>query len=296
MPTNHLSRAVILEISGKKHRFDIDDPVLPNWVDKADLASGGFPYKNKLDEDKYEQALRLLQIELVKAQFWMKHTGKRLMALFEGRDAAGKDGAISAIQANMNPRYTRAVALDKPTTTETGQWYFQRYVEHFPTSGEIVLFNRSWYNRAVVEPVMGFCTEKQYKAFMEAVPHFENLIVDEGIYFFKFWLDIGQEMQLKRFHERRHDPLKIWKLSDMDIAALKKWDDYTDRRDALMEKTHTDNAPWTVVRANDKRRARLNIIQHMLNALDYDDKDKQAIGEIDNDILGRGSDLLKSNA
>jgi polyphosphate kinase 2 len=285
MPIQPVNRAVTLTINGEKQYFDIDDPIQPKWVEKAALASGGYPYKNKLDEQQYEQELRLLQIEFVKAQFWMRRTGTRLVALFEGRDAAGKDGTISVIQTYLNPRYARDVALDKPTTTEAGQWYFQRYITHFPTAGEIVLFNRSWYNRAVVEPVMGFCSDEQYEAFMQAVPRFEEGIVDEGIHFFKFWLDIGQEMQLKRFHERRHDPLKIWKLSDMDIAALQKWEAYTEKRDAMLTRTHTTKAPWTVVRANGKRRARLNIIRHLLRSLDYDGKDASAIGEVDADIL-----------
>ncbi|TCV75894.1 polyphosphate kinase 2 [Neorhizobium sp. S3-V5DH] len=287
------NRAVNLEIDGKLRRFDIDDPVLPDWIDDASLASGGYPYDDKMDKDKYEKQLEQLQIELVKVQFWLKATGKRLMALFEGRDAAGKGGTIFSIHAYLNPRSARVVALNKPTETEAGQWYFQRYVAHFPTAGEIVLFDRSWYNRAGVEPVMGFCTPQQYEDFLKAVPRFEDTIHDEGIIFFKFWLDIGREMQLKRFHDRRHDPLKIWKLSPMDIAALDKWHDYTKKRDIMLEKTHTQETPWTILLANDKRRARLNVIRHMLLALDYEGKDKSAIGEIDHKILGQGPKFLK---
>ncbi|MEQ1403885.1 polyphosphate kinase 2 [Neorhizobium sp. Rsf11] len=287
------SRAVDLRIGDKIRRFDIDDPKLPNWVEDNALGSGRYPYDDKMDEDKYEKQLEKLQIELVKVQFWLKATGKRLMALFEGRDAAGKGGTIFSIHAYLNPRSARVVALSKPTETEAGQWYFQRYIAHFPTSGEIVLFDRSWYNRAGVEPVMGFCTPEQYKDFMKAVPRFEDTIFDEGIIFFKFYLDIGREMQLKRFHERRHDPLKIWKLSPMDIAALNKWDDYTEKRDAMLEKTHEQETPWTIVRANDKRRARINVIRHMLQSLDYDGKDKSAIDEVDDKILGFGPKFLK---
>jgi polyphosphate kinase 2 len=246
-----------------------------------------------MDKDKYEKQLEHLQIELVKVQFWLKATGKRLMALFEGRDAAGKGGTIFSIHAYLNPRSARVVALSKPTETEAGHWYFQRYIAHFPTAGEIVLFDRSWYNRAGVEPVMGFCTPRQYEDFLKAVPRFEDTIHDEGIIFFKFWLDIGREMQLKRFHDRRHDPLKIWKLSPMDIAALDKWHDYTRKRDIMLEKTHTQETPWTILLANDKRRARLNVIRHMLLALDYDGKDKDAIGEIDHKIIGQGPKFLK---
>ncbi|KGD86403.1 MULTISPECIES: polyphosphate kinase 2 [Rhizobium/Agrobacterium group] len=287
------SRAVDLRIGDKIRRFDIDDPKLPDWVEDNALGSGRYPYDDKMDEDKYEKQLEKLQIELVKVQFWLKSTGKRLMALFEGRDAAGKGGTIFSIHAYLNPRSARVVALSKPTETEAGQWYFQRYIAHFPTSGEIVLFDRSWYNRAGVEPVMGFCTPEQYKDFMKAVPRFEDTIFDEGIIFFKFYLDIGREMQLKRFHERRHDPLKIWKLSPMDIAALNKWDDYTEKRDAMLEKTHEKETPWTIVRANDKRRARINVIRHMLQSLDYDGKDKSAIDEVDDKILGFGPKFLK---
>ncbi|NKN34970.1 polyphosphate kinase 2 [Agrobacterium sp. a22-2] len=286
------SRAVELKIGGETRVFDIDDPKLPKWVDDVSLGSGDYPYDKKMDEDDYEDQLEKLQVELVKVQFWQQATGKRVMALFEGRDAAGKGGTIHAILSYMNPRTARVVALTKPTETERGQWYFQRYVAQFPSAGEFVLFDRSWYNRAVVEPVMGFCTPDQYKHFLEQVPRFEELIEEEGIHFFKFWLNIGREMQLERFHDRRHDPLKIWKLSPMDIAALDKWDDYTDKRDRMLKKTDTDHAPWTVVRANDKRRARLNVIRHILNALDYDGKDKSNIGETDRKIIGRGEDML----
>ncbi|MBP2559873.1 polyphosphate kinase 2 [Neorhizobium galegae] len=286
------SRAVNIDINGKLKRFDIDDPVLPAWIEEHALGSGGYPYDDKLNKDKYAKQLEKLQVELVKVQFWLKATGKRMMALFEGRDAAGKGGTIFSINAYLNPRSARVVALNKPTETEAGQWYFQRYISHFPTSGEIVLFDRSWYNRAGVEPVMGFCTPEQYKDFMKAVPRFEDTISDEGIIFFKFWLDIGREMQLKRFHDRRHDPLKIWKLSPMDIAAFNKWDDYTEKRDAMLERTHNKETPWAVVRANDKRRARLNLIRHILLSLDYEGKDTDAIGEIDDKIFGFGPKFL----
>jgi polyphosphate kinase 2 len=287
------SRAITLDINGKFKQFDIDDPNLPAWIEEHSLGSGGYPYDDKMDKEKYEKHLEKLQIELVKVQFWLKATGKRLMSLFEGRDAAGKGGTIFSIRAYLNPRSARVVALGKPTETEAGQWYFQRYVAHFPTAGEIVLFDRSWYNRAGVEPIMGFCTAKQYEDFLKAVPRFEDTIHDEGIIFFKFWLDIGREMQLKRFHDRRHDPLKIWKLSPMDIAALSKWDDYTEKRDRMLEATHKTETPWTIVRSNDKRRARLNVIRHILLSLDYDGKDEDAIGKIDDKILGFGPKFLK---
>ena len=204
-----------------------------------------------------------------------------------------RGGTIFSIRAYLNPRSARLVALPKPTEAEAGQWYFQRYVALFPTAGEIVLFDRSWYNRGVVEPVMGFCTPKQCKTFLDEVPHFEGLLVDDRIHLFKFWLNIGQEMQLKRFHDRRHDPLKIWKLSPMDIAALTKWDEFTEARDRMLKKTHTKHAPWTVVNSNDKRRARINVMRHILLSIDYEGRDKKAIGEIDHKILGKGLDFIR---
>ncbi|CAN7159402.1 MULTISPECIES: polyphosphate kinase 2 [Ensifer] len=287
------SRAVELDIGGKKRLFDIDNPELPKWIDEAAFSSDDYPYKKKLDDDEYLKTLEKLQIELVKLQLWQQATGKRIIALFEGRDAAGKGGAIHATSGNLNPRWARVVALTKPTETERGQWYFQRYIATMPTSGELVLYDRSWYNRAGVEPVMGFCTPEQHEQFLKQVPRFEKMIVHEDIQFFKFWINIGREMQLKRFHDRCHDPLKIWKLSPMDIAALNKWDDYTDKRNQMLKETHTDQAPWTVVRGNDKRRARLNLIRHMLSKLDYEGKDKDAIGEVDDKIIGSGPGFLK---
>ncbi|MBB4953071.1 polyphosphate kinase 2 [Agrobacterium vitis] len=286
------NRAVTLTIGNQRRVFDIDNPVLPDWVDSAALSSGKHPYDKKLRPEIYEAELRNLQIELVKVQLWLQATGRRVMALFEGRDAAGKGGTIHSILAYMNPRSARNVALTKPTETEQGQWYFQRYISKFPSAGEFVLFDRSWYNRAVVEPVMGFCTADQYQHFMEQAPRFEKLIRQDDIHFFKFWLDIGREMQIKRFHDRRHDPLKIWKLSAMDIAALSRWDDYTEKRDRMLKETHAKDAPWSVVKANDKRRARLNVIRHLLLSLDYTGKDIKAIGDIDGKILGKPSDML----
>lgn len=286
-------RSVTLKIDGKERVFNIDDPVLPDWVEDQKLTSGGFPYDKKLDRKEYEDALEALQVELVKVQFWQQATGHRIIALFEGRDAAGKGGSIGAVREYLNPRYARIVALTKPTETERGQWYFQRYIAHFPTAGEFVLFDRSWYNRAGVEPVMGFCTPEEHKRFLKEVPRLEKMLVHEGVHLFKFYLDIGQETQLERFHDRRQSLLKSWKLSDMDIAALTKWDDYTAARDEMLDKTHIDDAPWTVVRANDKRRLRLNLIRHILTSLDYDGKDKKAIGEIDDKILGSGPKFLK---
>ncbi|MBE7183375.1 MAG: polyphosphate kinase 2 [Methylobacterium mesophilicum] len=272
--------------------FDISDPTLPDWIGDKALKSGGYPYDKKLKRKKYEEELFRLQTELVKLQTWLQKTGERAMALFEGRDAAGKGGGIKVLREHMNPRYARNVALAKPADTERGQWYYQRYITHFPTSGELVTFDRSWYNRAGVETVMGFCTPAETEKFLEETPHFERLIVNDGIRFFKFWLAIGREMQLKRFHDRRHDPLATWKFSDMDVAAIPKWDDYTRATEAMFRRTHTAKAPWTVVRSNDKRRARLEVIRHVLSAIPYDGRDMEAIGKADRKIIGEGPEFL----
>ncbi|OQM73782.1 polyphosphate kinase 2 [Pseudaminobacter manganicus] len=275
-------------IGGKAHSFDIDDPDLPRWVDDHKLTAGGYPYDKKMKRGDYEDALKALQIELVKAQAWLQATGKRVIALFEGRDAAGKGGTIFVIRQYLNPRSARNVALPKPTETERGQWYFQRYVAHFPTAGEFVTFDRSWYNRAGVEPVMGFCTPAEYDRFLEEVPHFERMIHNEGIYFFKFWLNIGRETQLKRFHDRRHSKLKNWKFSPIDIAGINRWDDYTAARDLMIQRSHMEFAPWIILRANDKRRARIGAIRRLLLSLPYEGRDLDAIGKEDDKIIGEG--------
>lgn len=289
MPRNEPVRIVV---DGKERVFDIDDPKLPEWVEEKSMSAGGYPYDKKMDKKEYEETLENLQVELVKLQFWLQATGKRVMILFEGRDAAGKGGTIFVVRQYMNPRSARNVALTKPTETERGQWYYQRYVSHFPTAGEFVTFDRSWYNRAGVEPVMGFCTPEQHKLFLEETPKFEQMIVDEGIHFFKFWLNIGQETQLERFHDRRHDPLKVWKFSPIDLAGMTKWDDYTRARDRMMKHTHTDHAPWTVLRANDKRRSRLAAIRRILTTLPYAGRDDSVIGKEDDRIVLSGADIV----
>ncbi len=289
------SSAVKVRLGKKERVFDIDNPKLPDWIDKKALSSGGYPYDKKLDRDIYDETLEKLQIELVKLQAWQQATGERVLAIFEGRDAAGKGGAIDATRAYMNPRTARNVALPKPTETERGQWYFQRYVDHFPTTAEFVTFDRSWYNRAGVEPVMGFCTPEQNARFLMEAEHFERMIVNDNIRFFKFWLDIGQEMQLKRFHDRRHSLLKNWKFSPMDVAGMTKWNDYTQRRDEMLEHTHSEHAPWIVIRANDKRRARIELIRRILSSLPYTGRDDDAIGKPDPKIIGEGLDYLKAS-
>jgi polyphosphate kinase 2 len=286
-------KPVKVRLGGKEFVIDIDEPKLPDWVEKNKLRSGGFPYEKKLNEDKYDATLEVLQVELVKVQNWLQKTGSRVLAIFEGRDAAGKGGTINAIRANMNPRFARNVALPKPSETERGQWYFQRYISQLPAAGEFVTFDRSWYNRAGVEPVMGFCTPQQHEEFLDQAPDIEKQIVRDGIHFFKFWLDIGQEMQIERFHDRRHSPLRYWKFSPIDIAGMEKWDEYSAMRDLMFERTHTKYAPWIIVRSNDKRRARISAIRRMLLSIPYDGRDLDQIGEEDRKIIGEGPDFLR---
>ncbi len=271
--------------NGKEREFDINDPDLPDWVEENKLTAGGYPYDERMGRKDYEKTLEDLQEELVKLQSWLQATGERVMVLMEGRDAAGKGGTIFRLHRYMNPRQARVVALPKPTDAERGQWYFQRYIAHFPTSGEFVTFDRSWYNRAGVEPVMGFCTPEQHQKFLDDAPRFEMALVSEGFRFFKFWLNIGQETQLARFHDRRHSKLKRWKFSPIDVAGMAKWDDYSRKRDLMLERTHTPYAPWHVVRANDKRRSRLAVIRHVLKAIPYAGRDDKKIGKEDGKII-----------
>ncbi|PXA99063.1 polyphosphate kinase 2 [Nostoc sp. 3335mG] len=273
--------------------FDIEDPDLSTAIRKAALGSGNFPYDEKLDKDEYELQFYALQKELVKLQAHMARAGERIVLVFEGRDAAGKGGTIKTILENLNPRYNIIAALPKPNDRERTQWYFQRYVDWLPAAGEMVLFDRSWYNRAGVEPVMGFSTPEQTELFLEEAPEFEKRLTRDGIRLFKFWLSIGREMQLKRFHDRRHDPLKTWKLSPIDIDALGKWDDYSEARDRMLQRTDSEHAPWTVIRANDKRRLRLNVIRTVLNGFDYDGKDRKAVGKVDEKIVLTAQEFLK---
>ena len=281
-----------ISVSGKARKFDLDNPVLPDWVADNALSSANYAYDQKLKRSEYETQMDALHLELVKLQAHRLETGQRIVIVFEGRDAAGKGGTIGSFREYLKSRHAKVIALSKPTDTEQGQWYFQRYVCHFPTDGDMTMFDRSWYNRGGVEPVMGFCSPEQTAQFLQQTPAFEKQIVDEGISFFKIWLNIGQEMQIQRFHDRRHNPLKSWKLSPIDIKALSKWDDYTKARDRMMQATHTEHAPWTVIRSNDKRRARINAIRHVLLAIDYKDKDTKAIGTPDANVIGSGPDFL----
>lgn len=266
-------------------KFDIDAPELPDWIDDNALTSGGYPYDRKIKRKAYEAELLDLQIELGKLQSHVLKTGERLVVVFEGRDTAGKGGTIKRIMAYLNPRHARVVALAKPTEREQGEWYFQRYAQHLPSHGDIVLFDRSWYNRAGVERVMGYCTDEQLATFLREAPIFEGMLVRDGIKFFKIFLAIGQEMQLKRFHQRRHSPLKRWKLTSNDLAAMEKWDAYTAAKEEMFRFTHTPSCPWTVVRANDQRRARLEAIRFLLTNLDYEGKDAKKIGVVDANIV-----------
>ena len=272
--------------------FDLEDPVLPKAIEKKALRSGGYPYEDKLDDDLYEAEMLDVQRQLALLQHDQAKTGKRIVILFEGRDAAGKGGAIQTYLENLNPRNNMTVALPKPSDRERTQWYFQRYVDWLPAAGEQVLFDRSWYNRAGVEPVMGFCTPEETDKFLTEVPAFERMLVNDGIHLFKFWLAIGREMQIKRFHDRRHDPLKIWKLSPIDLVALKRFDDYSRARDRMLEATDGAHAPWHVVLSNDKPRGRLAIIRTVLHALIYEGKDEGRIGEVDGKIAMRAEDFL----
>lgn len=265
--------------------IDLDAGELPDAIEDKALSSGGFPYDKKLKGDHYDVQLQALQIELLKLQAHVNATGKKIVIVFEGRDSAGKGGTIQRFTEHLNPRSAHVVALSKPTEAERGQFYFQRYIAHLPTAGEIVFFDRSWYNRAVVEPVMGFCTPQETEQFLKDVPVFEKMLVDDGIHLFKFWLTIGREMQVKRLFERRHDPLKRWKLSAIDYKGLPLWDDYTDAAERMLKDTHTKAAPWTILRSNDQKRARIEAIRAVLSSLDYAGKDAGVVGKPDPEIV-----------
>jgi polyphosphate kinase 2 len=258
-----------------------DDQLVANWKRK-----GVYPYQNLLSRKSYERQKYVLQCELLKLQAWVKESGERLVIVFEGRDAAGKGGTIKRFMEHLNPRGARVVALEKPTDVERGQWYFQRYVQHLPTSGEIVLFDRSWYNRAGVERVMGFCTEDEYWEFMRQAPEFERNLVRSGVRLVKFWFSVSREEQRRRFEEREHHPLKQWKLSPVDLASLDKWDDYTPAKEAMFRFTDTAEAPWTVIKSDCKKRARLNALRYVLHTTPYANKDLDAIGLLDPLIVG----------
>ena len=260
-----------------------DDELNPDWRD------GGYPYRNLMQRRNYERQKYRLQVELLKLQAWVKETGQKVVILFEGRDAAGKGGTIKRFMEHLNPRGARVVALEKPTEVERGQWYFQRYVQHLPTNGEIVLLDRSWYNRAGVERVMGFCTDYEYTEFMRQVPEFERMLARQGVHLIKFWFSVSREEQRRRFKERKVHPLKQWKLSPIDMASLDKWEDYTRAKEAMFFHTDTADAPWTVIKSDCKKRARLNALRYILHKLPYANKDPLRIGNLDPLIVGRAN-------
>ncbi|SHH33724.1 polyphosphate kinase 2 [Geodermatophilus nigrescens] len=256
----------------------------------------GYPYTERMERREYEIEKRRLQIELLKLQGWVKDTGQRLVIVFEGRDAAGKGGTIKRFTEHLNPRGARTVALDKPSEREQNQWYFQRYVQHLPAAGEIVLFDRSWYNRAGVERVMGYCTEEQYQQFLLQAPELERMFVDSGIRLFKLWFSVSRGEQRSRFIVRQIDPVRQWKLSPTDLASLDKWDAYTEAKEAMFLHTDTAHAPWTVIKSNDKKRARLEAMRHVLCRLDYEDKDCAVVGDPDPLIVGSAADVLEEHS
>ncbi|PCH85223.1 MAG: polyphosphate kinase 2 [Piscirickettsiaceae bacterium] len=249
-------------------------------------ADGSYPYSKKIDVVDYERHKHELQIELLKMQSWVKDTKQRVIVVFEGRDAAGKGGTIKRFMEHLNPRGAHVVALEKPNARERNQWYFQRYIQHFPSKGELVLFDRSWYNRAGVEKVMGFCTNKEYLEFLRQVPELERMLVNSGILVFKYWFSVSRTEQFRRFKSRQNDPLKQWKLSPVDLASLAQWDDYSKAKDAMLFHTDTKDAPWTVIRSDDKKRGRINCMRHFLHHLDYPGKDLDVVGAPDSLIAG----------
>jgi polyphosphate kinase 2 len=257
---------------------------------KGRILDDSYPYDRRMDRDGYEETMAALQIELVKLQSHVKEAGTRIAVVFEGRDAAGKGGTIKRIRENMNPRVTRTVALSKPSDQEQGEWYFQRYIKHLPTKGEMVLFDRSWYNRGVVEKVFGFCTDAQRDAFFNQVPAFETLITQDGITLIKLWLNVGRAEQLRRFLDREQDPLKQWKLSWIDVEGLKQWEAYTHAIGETFARTHSADAPWTIIRSDDKRRARIAAIKTVLRAVPYEGRDDALLTEPDPSICG-GPDI-----
>ena len=254
--------------------------------------TGQYPYKQKMRRNDYEKQKKALQVELLKAQGWAKENGQKIVILFEGRDAAGKGGTIKRFMEHLNPRSARVVALEKPTERESTQWYFQRYVQHLPSAGEMVLFDRSWYNRAGVERVMNFCTPQDYLEFMRQCPQFEQMIVRSGVILFKYWFSVTQSEQLNRFDARETDPLKQWKLSPIDRASLGKWDQYTEAKEAMFFYTDTADAPWTIVKSDDKKRARLNCMRHFLCNLPYPNKNKKVVTDPNPLIVGHSSHVI----
>lgn len=282
-----IQQAINAHLRGNTPPQQRDDELIENWRE------GVYPYKNRMSRKNYEKQKYQLQVELLKLQKWVKETGARVVIFFEGRDAAGKGGTIKRFMEHLNPRGARVVALEKPTEQERGQWYFQRYIQHLPTKGEIVLFDRSWYNRAGVERVMGFCSDEEYSQFMQQVPEIERNLIQSGITVIKFWFSVSQDEQRRRFKEREAHPLKQWKLSPMDKASVDKWDDYTAAKEAMFYHTDIPESPWIVVKSNCKKRARLNAMRYVLQKINYEEKDLNNIGAIDPLLVGRAGALYE---
>jgi polyphosphate kinase len=275
---------------------DDDDPILLTKDGQpVDTWREGYPYDERMPRDEYEREKRLLQIELLKLQKWIKASGDRLVILFEGRDAAGKGGTIKRFMEHLNPRGARVVALEKPSERESTQWYFQRYIAHMPAAGEIVLFDRSWYNRAGVERVMGYCSRPEYLEFMRQAPDLERMFARSGIRLVKFWFSVSRREQQTRFVIRQVDPVRQWKLSPTDLASLDKWDDYTEAKEAMFFYTDTADAPWTVIKSNDKKRARVQAMRFVLARFAYDNKDLEIVGQPDPKIVGSASQLFEAD-
>jgi len=275
---------------------DEDDPVLlrPDGS-VVDTWREGYPYQERMTREEYDRVKRLLQIELIKLQNWVKERGEKIVILFEGRDAAGKGGTIRRFMEHLNPRGAHVVALDRPSERERTQWYFQRYIQYLPAGGEMVLFDRSWYNRAGVERVMGFCTPAEYLDFMRQVPELERMLVRSGLHLIKLWFSVSRSEQRTRFVVRQVDPVRRWKLSPTDLALLDKWDAYTEAKEAMFFYTDTADAPWTVIKSNDKKRARLEAMRLVLSQFEYDDRDEEAIGTPDLKLVGRGADIVEQD-
>ncbi|MFD9700997.1 polyphosphate kinase 2 [Lentzea sp. NPDC059081] len=273
---------------------DNDEPVLLD-ADGREVTTWqeNYPFTERMSRPEYDRLKRLLQIELLKLQHWVRETGQRLVILFEGRDAAGKGGTIKRFTENLDPRGARTVALEKPDERERGEWYFQRYVRELPTAGEIVLFDRSWYNRAVVEHVMDYCTQDEYELFMRQAPVFERMLVEDGVPLVKLWFSVSRNEQRTRFVIRQIDPVRQWKLSPNDIKSLDRWDDYTEAKVAMLRETDTEIAPWTVVKSNDKKRARIEAMRSVLARFEYDDKDHGVVGTPDFRVVGPAATLLE---
>ena len=286
-----VKQAENFKVGAKKNKLKIKFDLNAKNPKIAWNEDGSFPYKHKMEVVTYEREKHLLQIELLKAQSWVQNTKQRVVIIFEGRDAAGKGGTIKRFTEHLNPRGAKVIALEKPNARERNQWYYQRYIQHLPSKGEIVLFDRSWYNRAGVERVMGFCNDREYLEFLRQTPELERMLVNSGLIVFKYWFSVSREEQFRRFKSRQNDPLKQWKLSPVDMAALSKWQEYTKCKEEMFFHTDTNDAPWTVIKSDDKKRGRVNCMRHFLSLLNYPDKDQDVVGRLDPLIAGSAKNI-----